>query len=392
MLRHNLFKKHLLLLYSVAGVGMLGHGLFIPILPIFARRVGATGLEVGFLTSGFMIARAITSFLVGKRMDVSGKRNMFVKTGFFFVFIITLSYFFMDSYLGLLFLRTCQGLCSGLIWPATQIMVAEEVEKGYRTRALSLYQITGRIGGLLSRVILSLTLLITANIGLGELISFKVVFIVAGIILFIGFIEVLIIPEHAKKRVEPRKGKPPYSIFLLGFVFGAMMALAPISLVYFNEHYNVSPIGIAILLLCLDVVTMLAMYSSSHLTDLIGVKKSLWIIIIPCFVTAMCIPFASLFIVFVILYFIMRVTISSFFPISRAYAISIDTEVGSNIGILNMMSNLGSVVSPIIGGFIYDKLSGGFKIAGYSVIALFLIPGILILLYPYFVKLNRSRR
>ena len=137
---------------------------------------------------------------------------------------------------------------------------------------------------------------------------------------------------------------------------------------------------------------MLAMYGSSHLTDLIGIKKSLWIIIIPCFVTAICLPFASFFIVFVILYFVMRMAISSFFPISRAYATSIDTEVGSNIGTLNMMSNLGSVVSPIVGGFIYDSLPGEFKIAGYSVIALLLIPGILILLYPYFVRLNKREK
>lgn len=384
MQRHTLLRRPLLIFYGIAGIGMLGHGLFRPILPIFARRVGATGLEVGLLTSGFMLARAITSFIIGKTIDITGKRRMFVGIGFFAVFIITLSYFFMNTYYGLLFLRFCQGICSGMMWPATQIMVAENAEKGYRTRAMSLYQITGRVGALLSRALLTLILLITANIGLGELNSFRVVFIVAGIILFMGFIETLLIPEQKRERAEKRKGKPPYSIFLLGFVFGALIALAPLSVIYLNEYYTISPIGIAILLLCLDIITVLAMYGSSYLTDHIGIKKSLWVIIVPCLVAALGLPIASFFIVFIILYFIMRMSISSFLPISRSYATSADPEVGANIGTLNMVSNLGSVIGPIIAGLLYDGLPGAFKIAGYSVIALLLIPGM-------FIKFERER-
>ena len=159
-----------------------------------------------------------------------------------------------------------------------------------------------------------------------------------------------------------------------------MLGLAPISLVYFNEHYNITLLGIAVLLLCLDIITMFVMFGTSHLTDRIGVKKSLWIIIVPCFITALSLPFISFFMGFVVLYFIMRVALSSFMPISRAYATSIDTEIGFNIGTLNMMTNLGAVVGPIAGGFIYDSLPGEFKIAGYSVIALFLVPGALLLL------------
>jgi MFS family permease len=72
--------------------------------------------------------------------------------------------------------------------------------------------------------------------------------------------------------------------------------------------------------------------------------------------------------------------ISSFVPISRAYATNISTEIGSNIGTLNMLTNLGAVIGPIIGGYIYDHFAQGFKIAGYSIIALLLIPGIFVLL------------
>ncbi len=374
----DLFKKNLLIIYGVAGVGMLGHILLQPILPIFARRLGATGLEVGLLTSGFMLARGITAYIIGKRIDITGQRTSFVRIGFAALFIITFGYIFMYSYHGLLILRFCQGICSGMIWPVLQIMVAEGAGKGFRTRALSLYQITGRVGALVSRLLLGIVLLIAANIGLSELNSFRIVFLVAGVVLFMGFLEVLLIPWQQKKRTEKRRGRPPYTIFLLGFVFGAMIALAPLSLVYLNEYYAISPVNIAVLLLMLDVITVLVMYGTSHLSDRIGIKKSLWFIIIPCVITAVCLPFAPFFVIFIILYFIMRTSISSFLPISRSYATSADPEVGANIGTLNMVSNLGSVIGPIIAGLIYDSLPGQFKIAGYSIIALFLIPAIFI--------------
>jgi MFS family permease len=359
---------------------MLGHGLFRPILPIFARRVGASGLEVGLLTSGFMLARGITAFLTGKGADLSGHRKTFVSFGFFFVFIITCGYVFMENYSGLLILRFGQGICSGLIWPATQIMVAEEAGHRFRARALSLYQITGRLGALLSRALLSLVLLVTVYIGIDEMGSFRIVFLVGGIILFLGFLETFLVPDYKRKNTLKRRGAPPYALFFIGFVFGALLALAPLSLVHLNEYYGISALGIAILLLCLDVITMCAMYASSHITDLIGVKRSLWIVIVPAFTTALFLPLARAFLGFIVLYFLLRMAVSSFMPISRAYATSIDGEIGSNIGTLNMVTNLGSVVGPVIGGLVYDSMFGSFRIAGYSVVAALLVPAVVILL------------
>lgn len=385
-----LFKKNLLTLYTIAGAGMFGHALLMPIIPIFARRMGASGFEVGLLTSGFMVARGLTAFIVGRQVDRRSRVSLFLRTGFFFMILLAISYFFVDTYGGVLLVRFFQGVCSGCIWPVAQILVVEGADAKVRARSLSLYQITGRMGALVSRIALSVVLLIAANIGFSEIDSFRVVFLVSGAVLVFGFIEVLRIPERKLQKTQVRKGKPPYTIFVLGFVFGAMMALAPLSLVFFNEFYGISPVGIALLLLLLDVLTMIAMYLSSHVTDRIGVSNAIWILVVPSFILALWLPFVRAFIVFIVLYFLLRMMISSFLPVSRAYATSIDTEVGQNIGALNMMSNLGSVVGPIIGGFAYDTFMGTYKIAGYSLVGLLLIPGIILMLYPLFLKINKT--
>lgn len=381
MIKQNLLRKKLIFLYGLAGTGMLASGLFKPLIPILARRFGASGFKVGFLTSGFMIARGTTAFIIGRRIDQSTRTKMFVQIGFLITALIALTYYFVNNYHTILFLRFCQGICSGLMWPVAQIMVAEEAKKPYRTRALSLYQITGRIGTLLSRALLSLTLFITANLGIGELGSFRIVFVVSSVLLFLGFIEAALMPSYKRStRSEKKRGRPPYSIFLFGLVFGAMIALAPLSLVFLNEHHNLSVLSISLILLCLDVVTIPVMYASSHFTDRIGVRKSLRIILVPCFLSAISLPFVSSFAVFMSLYITMRVLMSCFMPISRAYAASLDTEIGSNIGTLNMMTNLGSVIGPLVGGLIYDAFSGSLKIAGYAVFATLLLPGILLLM------------
>lgn len=377
MINRLLFKKPLLTLYSIAGIGMLGHILVQPILPIFARRLGATGLEVGLLTSGFMLARGFMAYSIGRRIDETGERKSVIQLGLLAWFAFTLLYFWANDLSALLILRFGQGVCSGLIWPVAQIMVAENAPRGYKTRALSLYQITGRAGALLSRLLLGLGLLIASRIGFGEVASFRIMFVFAALLIVVGFVEAMLLPAVKMKRAERRKRQKSYSIFVLGFAFGALLALTPISLVYLNEQYKIPLFEIAMLLLILDVITMVVMYLSSHLTDRLGFNKSLKIIVVPCLAVGFMLPFISPLWIFVVLFFILRTAISSFLPISRSYATSMDTEIGSNIGTLNMVTNFGAVIGPIIGGFMYDTMSGTFKIAGYAIVALFLVPALI---------------
>jgi MFS family permease len=378
MLRQTLLKKPLVMIYSIAGIGMLGHILMQPIIPIFARRLGASGLEVGLLTSGFMLARAFTSFFVGRYIDQSGSRESIIRTGLLILFSLTLLYFWAGDLYVLLLLRFGQGICSGLIWPVAQTMVAENAAEGYRTRALSLYQITGRFGALLSRLLLSVGLLLAGTWGISEIGSFRLIFLLAAAVIFIGFIESLLLPRQQRKPERVFAQGKPYALFILGFAFGALLALTPISLVYLNEQYGISPLGLAVMLLILDVITVLVMYLSSHLTDVIGFKRALMVIAIPCFLAAIFLPFVSVFAAFIVLYFVMRTAISSFLPISRSHATNTGAEIGSNIGTLNMMTNLGAVVGPLVGGLLYDTMSGSLKISGYTVIAIFLLPLLII--------------
>lgn len=380
-LKDNLLTRNLFLIYALACLGMLGHVLFEPLIPIFARILGASGFEVGLLTSGFMLARAAASYVIGRLSDHWGRHRILIQIGFIFLCLITFGYILISNYHGLLIMRFIQGICSGFIWPIAQIMIVEFSSPKYRTRALSLYQIMGRFGALLSRFFLSFILMLAMYFGLQEPDSFKLAFGCAGLILIIGLLVTTKLPGSLPSQKRNRNdGRSPTIIFILAFVFGAMMAMAPISLVYLNEYFHLSPLSIAVLLLGLDALSMAAMYGASHLTDSIGIQNSLWFILIPCFFAGVILPFARSLLMFVIVYFILRMAVSSFLPLSRSYATSDNSESGTNVGKLNMMSNIGSVIGPIIGGFIYDRLKDSYRIGGYSLIAMLLLPVCMILL------------
>ena len=373
-------KKPFIFLYLLPGLGMIGYRVFRPILPIFARRLGASGFEVGLLTSGFMLARGLTAYVIGRTMDASGKRRLFISLGFFFAMLLTFSLSMLNSLTALLLVRFLMGLCAGLIWPTAQVMVVESVPSGFTTRALSIYQISGKAGILVSRAFLSLILLILSGMHIEEIPSFRIVFIIASIVMLLCFWETLLLPAGKREPVKTKEGKPPYSIFFLGFVFGCLMALDSLFYVFINEYYNVKPATIAMLLLALDFLGMFGVYLASHFTDKLGFTRSCWYVIIPTFITAIIIPFAPNLLMVLILYFILRICVSSFIPISRSYASTYNINKGANLGILNMISNLGSVCGPLIAGLMFDRFQDKFQIAGYSILAILLIPAVLFLI------------
>jgi len=57
-------------------VSMLGFGLVMPLLPIYASDLGATGIQLGLLTGSFAITRTITTFLGGWLADKVGRKHL----------------------------------------------------------------------------------------------------------------------------------------------------------------------------------------------------------------------------------------------------------------------------------------------------------------------------
>ncbi len=131
--------KQLFPLSFAVFISMLGFGLVMPLLPIYARNFGATGTQLGFLTASFAITRTLTTFPGGWLADKAGRKKPVV-TGLLAYSIVMTLYGFTQDINQLIMLRALQGMASGIVWPVISTMVADLTSPQDRGKAMGLYQ------------------------------------------------------------------------------------------------------------------------------------------------------------------------------------------------------------------------------------------------------------
>jgi len=103
---------------------MLGVGIVAPLLPLYAEKMGATGIWIGMIFAGFSISRAIVMPIAGKLSDRSG-RKIFLSVGLLTYAIISLGYIWAGDPFQLTLVRLIQGIAAGLVIPIAQAYVGD---------------------------------------------------------------------------------------------------------------------------------------------------------------------------------------------------------------------------------------------------------------------------
>jgi len=103
---------------------MLGIGIIVPLLPIYAENLGATGIWLGVIFAGFSVSRAILMPIIGRLSDRNG-RKPFICIGLLIYSIISLGYIWADSVSQLTLVRIVHGAAAGMIIPIAQAYVGD---------------------------------------------------------------------------------------------------------------------------------------------------------------------------------------------------------------------------------------------------------------------------
>ncbi|TET18194.1 MAG: MFS transporter [Candidatus Cloacimonadota bacterium] len=386
----NTGKRNIFILILLAFFGAIGISLIRPILPIFARRMGATGFAVGGLTSGFMLARAIMAYVCGKYSDRIGQRKVFLPIGFFAYIVSCVFLFFSRSYADVLIISICQGAFSGMIWPMAQVVTIESSMQAFKTRALSFYFASGNSGMTIGNALLGGAIFFIMTLfGTGENDAFRIIFILSGAIYVICFFISFFISEVKTEKTikqKPRKQKAVkdhsafISLIVLGFLIGIIPGLVrSIMVLYLNEQFLVSTKNIAFILMTLSLAGFFSMLIFSYFSDKKGTLK---VLIVVCFMTgfaALIIPMINNVWAVIVFLVIVGTGARSFTPISRSSMSEFGGgQLGQNIGLINTVSNLGSVVGPLAGGLLYDYFPKPFLFVNLNV-SIFSFVGISIL-------------
>ncbi len=384
-------KRNIFFLLLLAFSGAVAISLLRPIIPIFTRRMGASALEIGSLASGFMLARAVASIIIGRFSDRLGKRKVFLPIGFLAYIISCAMLFFSNTYLEVLMVSIFQGLFSGFIWPIAQVITIENSAYSFRTRALSFYFASGNAGMSVGSALLGLALILIMFIfKTDENSSFRIVFLISGVIYFIAFLLTFFIRERDKKikvadgvkvKTYQKSDINIFGILVLGFLIGTIPGLfRSIIVLYLNEKFLMPTQNIAFVLMAMNICALFSMLIFAYFSDKKGKKKNLVIICLITGLSAIVVPFINNSIIVIVFLVILGTGARSFTPVSRSTISEFGGKgLGKNIGLINTVGNLGAVIGPLAGGFFYDTFSGTLLFINLN-ISIFLIVGILILI------------
>jgi len=371
--------KQLFPLCFAVFVSMLGFGLVMPLLPIYARDFGATGAQLGFLTASFALARAITTFPGGWLADKTGRKTPVI-AGLLTYSIVMALYGFSQDVNQLILLRALQGTASGIVWPVISTMVADITSPEDRSKALGLYEMMWFLG-----------MVVGPGVGgiLAGAFTIAIPFFVCGTLAFAGMVLVAFTvketittetpQEQIKKTLKPNLNTLASSnyvnsilgrltsypvtflgICIVGFIISFSHSLIqPVLSVFANEELNINVTDVGILFTAMGIVTLITTLPLGTVADRTGRRNTLTLGITLEALSAILIPYSGSFWPLLLVMMIRGFGRAAANPplVAMFSTIVPSSSRGKSMGIFNSFRNIGLVVGSTIGGFLYDATS-----------------------------------
>ena len=121
-------------------VASLGIGMVSPLMPIYSQSLGAKGIWLGAIFSGFSLARIIFMPLVGRLSDTKGRKT-FITLGLLFYSFLSLGYIFSQNLQQLIAVRFLHGVASAMVVPIAMAYIGEISPKGEEGKFLGTFNI-----------------------------------------------------------------------------------------------------------------------------------------------------------------------------------------------------------------------------------------------------------
>jgi DHA1 family multidrug resistance protein-like MFS transporter len=154
-----------------------GVGIVVPLLPIWAHDLGASGLYVGLIFGGFSISRTFFLPYFGRLSDVKGRKPI-ILPGFFAYALISVAFIFSDAVNTLIIIRFFQGIASAMLMPVIQAYIGDITPQGREGATMGLFNMSLFLGLSLGPVIGGV---------IKDYFSLQASFICMGLLALLGF-------------------------------------------------------------------------------------------------------------------------------------------------------------------------------------------------------------
>lgn len=121
-------------------IALLGIGIIVPVMPVFATSLGASGVALGLIIAAFSITRGIFQPIVGSLSDRWGRKG-FLVCGLLVYGLVGLAMPEATSVLNLIVIRALHGVGSAMIVPVAMAWVSDMSPVGQEGRSMGLLHI-----------------------------------------------------------------------------------------------------------------------------------------------------------------------------------------------------------------------------------------------------------
>jgi len=341
-------------------IALLGIGIIIPVMPVFATELGANGLALGMIIAAFSVSRGLLQPVVGNLSDRLGRKG-FLVTGLFIYGVVGLLIPQAGSIINLLLIRAFQGVGSAMIVPigmAYMSVLAPPGQEGRYQSYLNIAIFCGIgcgpvIGGIVS-----------------DLLGFESVFYVMAALSFGAFILVLKNMPAQQAQVKASATGLLKSLQMmmqsrltLGILLARLvtmvimvpsMAFLPLLM---TQTIGASGLQIGFVIACRTLVNAVLQVPAGKVADK---YNKLFLLVTGCICLSgviMLIPFMKTFFMFLLIYCLLGLGEAIIWPVLGAYA-SIEGRKryghGTMMGVFSLAMSGGIMAGAMLAGFSMD--------------------------------------
>ena len=349
-------KKAFTVLVTTMLISMLGYGIVVPLLPIYADQLGATALEIGLINGGFSLSLMVSLPFMGRLSDRSG-RKVFLCSGLACLTIASIGFIWAQNPLQLILVRIFQGIGASMHLPIAQAYLGDITPEGEEGKWMGHFNAI-LLGGM------SLGPLFGGV--LTDLFSINTTFLAMAALCLIGLIATIIfLPELARKTplekqsaafTGLRKSNTMKGAFAFrmanGFGMASIMTFLPL---FASQNLGLSVSLIGLLLASRAPLALLQSYTGT-LADKYS-RRGLVITggAVAIIFTAL-LPTAGSFWPLLVMHTFMAIGIAFAMPANTAYVVEEGRTfgMGASMAMFMMAMQIGMGAGPILFGGIVD--------------------------------------
>jgi MFS family permease len=190
-------KKIFAVLFFSIFVSVTGVGIVVPLLPVYAYELGASGLYIGLVFGAFSLSRTFFLPYFGRLSDKKGRKPLIV-AGLLAYALISIGFILSKNVETLIIIRFIQGISSAMLIPVIQAYVGDITPEGSEGLSMGMFNMSMFFG---------LSVGPLAGGMINEHFSLNTSFLCMGILAFLGFSLCLFLlsPTKSERAVSRKK-------------------------------------------------------------------------------------------------------------------------------------------------------------------------------------------